>query len=125
MQSLEGYVLTLIPVEGQANLYVNPAILPKENIHFYYSATQEVTKRVIINESDLKNMGLNQTVSARNAGHLREGALRARVSVHTEGRQAVRRHTDHRARVFGERHYRRSRDQKAPAGVQDIRRRAH
>lgn len=62
----ESFVFTLIQVEGTANLLVNPAFLPKDAKDFYYTATQEVTKRIIVNEQDLRGMGLNETVRAYN-----------------------------------------------------------
>ena len=62
----ENYVVTLVPVEGNASLYVNPAFLPKQNDQFYYNALQEMVKRVIINEADLKGMGLAQPVENTN-----------------------------------------------------------
>ena len=61
--SPDSYVFTLIPIEGKASLYVNPAFLPKQNDQFYYSALQEVVKRIIVNDNDIKGMGLNKTVS--------------------------------------------------------------
>lgn len=67
MPQLDTYVFTLIQVEGTASLLVNPAYLPKENSQFYYSATQEVTKRIIVNEGDLRGMGLNTTVGYINS----------------------------------------------------------
>lgn len=87
VDEIDSYAVTLVSVEGKANLYVNPGYLPKDNSLFYYSALQEMTKRVIIEKRELNGMGLSNPVNQYNAGFIRQGELRACLQVHSEGKE--------------------------------------
>ena len=50
---------TLVPIEGHAELLVNPGFYPKDDSQFYYRAVDSVAKRIIVSQQDLIGMGLS------------------------------------------------------------------
>jgi hypothetical protein len=54
---------TLIPIEGNAQLFVNPGVIPTDNDKFYYKATHGIAKRIVVNRSDIESMKLPEPVS--------------------------------------------------------------
>lgn len=57
----EPLVFTLIPVEGNANLYVNPGFRADNRSQYYYRAEGSAAKRVIASQRDLTGMKLTDS----------------------------------------------------------------
>jgi hypothetical protein len=60
-ETAETIVFTLVPIEGEANMFINPGILPKDNENFYYRATTNSAKRIIVEQRDISGMGLKNS----------------------------------------------------------------
>lgn len=54
-------IFTLIPVEGNADLLVNPGFEPKSNDDYYYRSSGSVGKRVIIGKEDIESFRLKNS----------------------------------------------------------------
>lgn len=55
-------VFTLIPTEGTAEMFINPGILPANDENFYYKATANTAKRIIVEKRDLEGMGIKNNL---------------------------------------------------------------
>ena len=52
-----------MPIEGHAELLVNPGFYPKDDGQFYYRAVDSVAKRIVVGEQDLVGMGLSNATT--------------------------------------------------------------
>jgi hypothetical protein len=55
----EPAVFTLIPIEGIANLYVNPGFKADNREQYYYRSEGTAAKRIIIEAKDLQGMKMS------------------------------------------------------------------